>query len=341
MKLGDIQLSSNLLTSPMCGISNRPFRLLAKRFGSALTYVEMLKARSVIERTPRTMELLRYYADEKPLGAQLAGSEPQELAEAAKIVEDLGFDTIDFNCGCPAGRVGHGLCGARIMSKPNIARECMRALRAAVKVPVTVKFRAGMDDTALNYLEFGRIAQEEGMAWVTMHPRTRAQGYKGGADHRRTAELKASIRIPVNASGDVTEPEHALAIARDHGIDGVMIGRGIYGRPWLYRRILAAQAGESESDPTPREVLAVLRWHFERLLEVFRPRLACIMQRRYSGWYIKAVPGAASWRAAFVTVETPEEFFTRWKAVDDHYAGLEAAGKIAAASPGRLASYAE
>src|SRR5690606_35909639 len=130
------------------------------------------------------------------------------------------------------------------------------AMKSAVKIPVTVKIRAGMDDSALNFLEFGRIAQEEGMEWITLHPRTRAQGYKGDARHERTAELKAHVNIPVIASGDVKEPEDAMHITDTLGIDGVMIGRGIYGKPWLYRRIIAAQEGREEAiTPPPREVL--------------------------------------------------------------------------------------
>ncbi|MCA8938460.1 MAG: tRNA dihydrouridine synthase DusB [Planctomycetes bacterium] len=337
LKLGDTELASNLLTSPLCGISNRPFRLLAKRFGSGLSYVEMLKARTVVDRHPKAMALLKYYADEKPLGAQFASSEPNDLAEACKIAEDMGFDTIDLNSGCPAGRVGKELCGARLMSRPDVASKLMSAMKNAVKIPVTVKIRAGMDDTALNFLEFGRIAQEEGMNWITMHPRTRAQGYKGDADHRRTAELKAHVKIPVIASGDVKEPKDALAITDKLGIDGVMIGRGIYGKPWLYRRIIAAQQGHNESEtPPPREVLHVLRWHFEGLMEVFEARTACILQRRYSGWYIKGIRGAPAWRARFVKIETPEAFYDNWNQCDAELAAMESRGEIEPTDPERL-----
>jgi len=338
LKLGDRELSSNLLTSPLCGISNRPFRRLARRFGSAVTYVEMLKARSVIEGAPKTLELLKFYDDEDVLGAQFAGNEPGELEEACKIAEGMGFQTIDFNCGCPAGRVGSGLCGARMLSRPDVLRDCLRAMVNSVKIPVTVKIRAGVDDECLNYHEIGAIAEGEGAAWITLHPRTRAQGYKGDADHTRTAELKEIVNIPVIASGDVTEPEHAMKLTEQYGIDGVMIGRGIYGRPWLYRRIIAAQKGETELEsPPPREILAVLRWHFEGLMEVFEPRLACVLQRRYSGWYIKGIHGAAQFRASFVQVKTPEEFYANWEQVDQVFAQYEEEGRIEKADPARLA----
>ncbi len=340
LQLGDYELESNLLTSPLCGISNRPFRRLAKRFGSGLSYVEMTKARGLLERRPKVMQLMKYYADEKPLGAQLAGSEPEELSEACKILEDIGFDTIDLNCGCPSGRVGKGLCGARLMSRPQIARDCLRAMRKAVKIPITVKIRGGMNSSSLNYLEFGEIAESEGMAWITIHPRTRIQGYKGDADHSRSAELKAHVNIPVIASGDVKTAEDAIKLTEHYKLDGVMIGRGIFGRPWLYRQILEAQNARaqersfesSEYAPAPREVIAVLRWHFEGLVEVFGPELACILQRRYSGWYIKGIPGAAHFRALFVTIQTPDEFYEHWSHLDQVFAELEQSGKIPKAS---------
>lgn len=329
LKLGDTPLNSNLLTSPLCGISNRPFRLLAKRFGSGLSYVEMLKTTSVVRRNPKAMQLMKYYADEKPLGAQFAGSEPDELAEACKIAEDMGFDTIDLNSGCPAGRVGASMCGARLMSRPDLASKLLAAMRGAVKVPVSIKIRAGMDDNCLNFLEFGRIAQEEGMNWITIHPRTRQQGYKGPADHERTAMLKAHVNIPVIASGDVTSPAYAMDLVHKTGVDGIMIGRGIFGKPWLFRQIINAQQGICEADQLPpREIVAVMRWHFEGLLEIFETRLACVLQRRYSGWYVKGVPGAAAIRARFVRVETPAQFYEIWDELDAHFARLEDDGVI-------------
>lgn len=337
IKLGNLELASPLLTSPLCGISNRPFRLLAKHYGSGLSYVEMLKTTSVVRRHPKAMELLRYFPDEAPLGAQFASNDPEELSEACKIAEGMGFETIDLNSGCPAGRVGKELCGARLMSRPDIAAALMSAMRKAVSVPVTIKIRAGMDDSRLNFLEFGHIAQEEGMNWITIHPRTRAQGYKGPAIHDRTAELKSRISIPVIASGDVTEPEHAMALFRNVGVDGVMIGRGLFGRPWLFQRINAAIHGKNAPEtPAPREVLAVMRWHFEGLLDVFSPRLSCLLQRRYSGWYIRGIPGAASLRARFMKIESPEEFRRVWEATDAELASLEAQGRIEVTPKERL-----
>ncbi len=334
---GRLNLATNLFTSPLCGISNRPFRLLAKHYGAGLTYVEMLKSYSVVHKHPKAMELLQYFPDEKPLGAQFASHNPDELAEACKLAEDMGFDTIDLNSGCPAGRVGKELCGARLMSRPDLAAELMRAMRKATDLPVSIKFRAGMDDTCLNFLEFGRMAEEEGMDFITLHPRTRQQGYKGPALHERTAELVASVKIPVIASGDVTEPEHALRLERVAGVAGVMVGRGLFGKPWLYRRILAAQRGEQDpGHPPPREVLAVMRWHFEGLMDVFSPRLSCVLQRRYSGWYIKGIPGAAALRARFVRIETPEEFYRVWGETDAELAELEAEGRIEVTPPERL-----
>jgi len=336
--LGTMPLASPLLTSPLCGISNRPFRQLAKHYGSGLTYVEMLKTTSVVRRHPKAMELLQYYADEAPLGAQFASNEPDELAEACKIAEGMGFETIDLNSGCPAGRVGKELCGARLMSRPDLAIKLMAAMRKAVSIPVTVKIRAGMDDSCLNFLEFGHIAQEEGMNWITIHPRTRAQGYKGPAIHDRTAELKAHIKIPVIASGDVTEPQHAIKLFREAGVDGVMIGRGLFGKPWLFRRIIAAMEGRDEPEtPAPREVLAVMKWHFEGLLDVFSPRLSCLLQRRYSGWYIRGIPGAAALRARFMRIETPAEFARVWQETDAELAELEVTGRIEVTNPERLA----
>ncbi len=310
MKLGNLTLRNNLIAAPLCGISNRAYRVICKRYGAGLVYVEMLKVESYLHHNRKMMTLKFFRDDERPIGIQFAGNNPQWLADACKMAEDEGYDIIDFNMGCPVPKIGKCGAGSALMAYPERAAKCFEAMVNAVKIPVTVKFRAGVNENHLNFVQIGKLAEESGMVGVTIHPRTREQGYTGFANHDRTGELKAALRIPVTASGDVKEPEDAMRVLRQSGCDGIMLGRGVWGRPWLFREIdeMQKHGRVITSAPDSLERLAVLREHFELLLESFNITHACQVVRRYATWYIRDVKGSPAIRARMNRVNTREEF---------------------------------
>ncbi len=310
MRLGSLQLKNNLVAAPLCGISNRAYRVLCKRYGAGLVYVEMLKVESFLHHNRKMMTLKYFRDDERPIGIQFAGNNPQWLAEACKMAQDEGYDIIDFNMGCPVPKIGKCGAGSALMAYPERAAKCFEAMVNAVDIPVTVKFRAGVDERHLNFVQIGKLAQASGMVGVTIHPRTREQGYTGFAQHDRTAELKAALDIPVIASGDVKEPADAMRVLAQSGCDGIMLGRGCWGRPWLFREIDETNKHGRVVTPAPDalERLAVLREHFELLLEAFPERHACQVVRRYATWYIRDVKGSPAIRNRMTRVQTREEF---------------------------------
>ncbi len=321
MRYHDLQLPNNLVAAPLAGISNRAYRMLCRRYGAGLTYVEMLKVESFLHHNRKTMTLKYYRDDERPIGIQFAGNNPAWLAEATRMAEDEGYDTVDLNMGCPVPKIGKCGAGSALMAYPDRAGKCLKAMVDAVKIPVTVKIRSGVNDGCLNFLEIGRIAQDVGIAAITIHPRTRAQSFTGLANHDRTAELKAALNIPVIASGDIKEPADAMRVLRHTGCDGVMIGRGCWGRPWLFREIAETQAYGRVVTPTPDalERLGVLREHFEMLLEAFEPRNACQVVRRYATWYVKDIEGSAAYRARLTRVESREDFHELLDEITAHF----------------------
>ncbi len=324
MKLGRIEVKNRLLAAPLAGISNRAYRMLCKRYGAGLTYVEMLKVESFLHHNRKMMTLKYYREDERPIGIQFAGNNPQWLAEACKMAEDEGYDTIDLNMGCPVPKIGRCGAGSALMAYPDRAGKCFDAMIAAVDIPVSVKIRGGVNDNCLNFVEIGRIAQEAGMNHITIHPRTRQQGYKGLADHTRTRDLKAALDIPVIASGDVKEPEDAMRVLDLAGCDGIMLGRGCWGRPWLFREIdeMMRFGRVVTPSPGPIERLGVLREHYEMLLEAFDERRASQVVRRYATWYIKDVPGSPAFRARMTRVQDREEFHEVLDEITEHYESI-------------------
>lgn len=310
MRLGSLQLRNNLIAAPLCGISNRAYRVLCKRYGAGLTYVEMLKVESYLHHNRKTMTLKYYREDERPIGIQFAGNNPAWLAEACKQAEDEGYDIIDFNMGCPVPKIGKCGAGSALMAYPDRAAKCFKAMVDAVKIPVSVKFRAGVNDGNLNFIQIGKLAEENGIVACTIHPRTRQQSFTGQADHSRTAELKAALKIPVIASGDINEPDFGVKLLKTTGCDGLMLGRGAWGRPWLFREITETinHGRVVTPSPTAIERLAVLREHYELLLECFSERHACQVVRKYATWYIRDIKGSAALRGRFSRVNSRVEF---------------------------------
>ena len=303
MRIGQLQLTNNIILAPMAGITDLPYRLIMKRFGAGLVFTEMVSANGLIRTGRRTRELLESDPTERPLGVQLFGEDPAVLAEAARLVEDVG-DLLDLNFGCPVPKVVRSGAGSALLRDPLRVGKIVAAVIRASDRPLTVKIRSGWDAESINFLEIGRIAEAEGAAAVTLHPRTRAQGFSGHSDWQHLAALKAALKIPVIGSGDIFCGDDAIAMLTMTGCDGLMIGRGGYGNPWLIRDILNLQAGVAPTPPTARERLQVADDHLELSAALNGPARALFEMRKHLCWYARGLPGAAHFRARVNSTET-------------------------------------
>ncbi len=316
IKILHLQLQNNLILAPMAGISDLPYRLVMKSFGPALVYTEMVSANGLIRAGKRTRQLLRSSPEERPLGIQLFGDDPEVLAEAATLVQGDG-ELIDLNLGCPVNKVVRSGAGSAMLRDPMKVGRAVSAIRRATALPFTVKIRSGWDSQSVNYLEVGRIAAAEGADAVILHPRTRAQGFGGQADWGHIRDLKSALTVPVIGSGDVFTAQDALAMLDQTGCDGVMIGRGGYGNPWLIRDCLALQRGERICPPAVEERLAVALHHLQLFVEVFGPRKTVRDMRKHLCWYSRGLAGAAAFRTRInhadtlqAMIEATRDFFT-------------------------------
>jgi nifR3 family TIM-barrel protein len=282
----------------MAGVTDSVFRRMILRMGGCgLVSTEMTNAASVSPKALKRHHLLDFYPEERPLTMQLSGNEPDLVASAAASVEQLGADIIDINCGCPSPKVTGGGHGSALLKDLPKLGQLLRAVKAAVQVPVTLKFRAGWDDVRLNYLETAKIAEDAGIAALALHPRTKEQAYKGQADWRRVAAVKRHVGIPVIGSGDVTDAADALTRLRDSGADGVMIGRGAMENPWIFLQIAQLRRGEPIFEPTPADKLAFLLSYVDLCLTEMPDRLALNKLKQLIGQFAVGLPGSATMRA--------------------------------------------
>jgi tRNA-dihydrouridine synthase B len=306
MEIGSLHLDNNVFLAPMAGISDLPYRRLMKRFGAGLVFSEMISANGLIRNGQATRALLRSHPEERPLAIQLFGDDPAVLAEAAGMVEEHA-DLIDLNFGCPVPKVVRSGAGSAVLREPGRAAAIVAAVRRASSRPLTVKIRSGWDAQSMNFLQIARLAVDEGADAVTLHPRTRAQGFGGHADWEHIAQLKEALAVPVIGSGDLFSAADADAMLQRTGCDAAMIGRGGYGNPWLIRDLLARQRGEMAAAPSPLERLAVAQEHLRLFLETFGPRKALLDLRKHFCWYARGLPGAALFRSHLNTTTTLEE----------------------------------
>jgi nifR3 family TIM-barrel protein len=295
MKIGSLQLNNPVFLAPMAGITDLPYRLVMKRYGAALVFTEMISANGLHYGGTATDELLRTTCEERPLGVQLFGDDPQRLAEAARRVEPIA-DLIDLNCGCPVRKVVGSGAGSALLRDPIKVARIIGAVRQATARPLTIKLRSGWDAENRNYLEVARLAVNEGIDAVTLHPRTRTQMFGGRADWNDIAALKQAVNLPVIASGDLFTANDALAVIDQTGCDAVMVARGGYGNPWLVRQILDRLEGRPERRPTAAERLSVAREHFDLFLETFGPARTLANMRKHLCWYTHGLPNAAAFR---------------------------------------------
>ena len=309
MNIGNIELSAPLALAPMAGITDLPFRLICRRLGCGMTVSEMVSAKGLLYKNVKTTEMLRIDDGERPTAIQLFGSVPAELAEAARMVEASGADMIDFNMGCPVPKIVNNGEGSALMKNPQLAHDILAAMVKAVKIPVTVKFRAGWDDNNRNAVEIARAVEAAGVSAVAVHGRTRQQFYEGKADWSIIADVKQAVKVPVFGNGDIFTVADGLRMLEQTGCDGLMIGRGADGNPWLFTALAAALRGEPlPQPPSLKERLAQAAEHLEMLIAYKNEVVAVKEMRRHISAYFKGMPHAAEFRGRFHKVDTQEQF---------------------------------
>ncbi len=297
--IGPVRIEDPVILAPMSGVSDMPFRRMVKRGGAGLVVSEMIASAAMVRENRKTLLMAKNSPEEFPMSVQLAGCEPEVMAEAAKLNEDRGAAIIDINFGCPVKKVVNGHAGSALMRDEVHAAKILEATVKAVKLPVTLKMRTGWDASNRNAPNLARIAEECGIKMLTVHGRTRCQFYDGRADWAFIREVKAATRLPIIANGDINSIEdvdQALAVS---GADGVMIGRGAYGRPWfLNQAIRYLRTGERLPEPSLAEQYSAVRAHFESMLEHYGIETGVRMARKHLGWYSKGLPASAEFRAA-------------------------------------------
>ncbi len=292
MRIGPYDISPSLVVAPMAGVTDRPFRSLCRRMGAGLAVSEMVSADPRLRDTPKSRQRTDHAGEAGPIAAQIAGADPQWLAEAARHNVALGAQLIDINMGCPAKKVCNVAAGSALLRDEPLVARILEAVVAAVPVPVTLKIRTGWDRASRNAVQVARIAERCGIQALTVHGRTRADAFEGAAEYDTIAEVKAAVCIPVIANGDIVDPEDARAVLRATGADALMIGRGAFGRPWLFREIAHfLSTGERLAPPDAREWSAIVSGHLDDIHAFYGEQSGVRFARKHVGWYVHGMPG--------------------------------------------------
>ncbi len=297
MKIGPYSLANNVFVAPMAGVTDRPFRQLCKQLGAGYAVSEMAASNPKLWASEKTSRRINHDGEMAPRAVQIAGADPLMLAECAKFNVDRGAQIIDINMGCPVKKVCNSWCGSALLQHENLVAEILEAVVKSVDVPVTLKFRTGWDRAHKNALNIARIAEQSGIAMLTLHGRTRADGYSGEAEYETIAAVKAAVAIPVVANGDITTPEKAQYVLQVTGADAIMVGRAAQGRPWIFREIEHfLRTGEYLPSPMIAEVRALMDEHLRAHYAFYGDYLGVRTARKHIGWYVQALAGGEEFR---------------------------------------------
>ena len=308
MKIGNVELDNPYILAPMAGVTDLPFRLLCKEQGAGLLCMEMVSAKALQYKNKNTKALLAIHPQEYPVSLQLFGSDPEIISEQARRIEELPFQILDINMGCPVPKVVRNGEGSALMKNPKLVYEIVSQTVKAIEKPVTVKIRKGFDDTCINAVEIAKVIEEAGASAVAVHGRTREQYYSGQADWDIIRQVKEAVSIPVIGNGDVTSGERAIAIRKETGCDGVMIGRGAQGNPWIFHELVEYErTGVLPTRPTKQEIKQTMLRHARLQIEFKGDYLGIREMRKHVAWYTKGMEGSAKLRDDINRVESYEE----------------------------------
>lgn len=320
VKIDNIQLEMPVILAPMSGVTDMPFRRLVKRMGAGLVISEMIASQAMVRHVRQTMRMIEKSPEEMPMAVQLAGCEPEVVAEAARLNEDLGAQIIDINMGCPVKKVVNGHAGSALMRDESLAARIIEATVNAVKIPVTLKMRTGWDDNSRNAPNLAKIAESCGVKMITIHGRTRCQLYNGRSDWAFIRKVKEAVQVPVIGNGDVISVDDAAKLLEQSGADGVMVGRGCYGRPWFINQIgHYLKTGEHLPDPDMAIQWQTVKNHLDDILSHYGVSTGIKIARKHVGWYSKGMPGSADFRVQVNRVEDPSAMH---QLIDEFYKPL-------------------
>ena len=314
MQIGNVKLENKTILAPLAGITNLPFRLIAKEAGCALVCSEMVSAHGLVNRSRRTEQLLDSRPEEKPLSVQIFGSQPEVMAEAARLVESAGADVIDVNFGCAVRKIIKTGSGVALMRTPDTAAAVIRAVREAVAIPLTVKLRSGWNPTGDQAFEISKIAESCGVDAIAIHPRTATQGFSGHADWAIIREIKKRVAIPVIGNGDIFSAEDAIAMLAQTECDAIMIGRMAIGNPWIFSHVRARMRGETEPEVNMDQRFDIMRRYLRESVKYFGEQIACRMMRSRLCWFAKGLRNSSQFRKSINHISTQNEALQRIEA---------------------------